>query len=180
MELLERIAAGDREAFRALVVAHAAPVSRYLQAIAPDVAEDALQEAFLSAWRHAGAFEGRGSVRSWLMTTARRSAFRLRGRHPEVPLDDGAETLGVDAGWGSAQVGFARALESRELLDAGLRTLSTTDREAVVLVDVLGHEYDEACAVTGLSLAAFKSRLHRARLRLMAALRPRVEESHGD
>lgn len=98
--------------------------------------------------------------------------------------DDSADdaTLAAQAGWGHAPqpASFAKALESRELLQLGLASLSPTDREAVMLVDVLGDDYDEACAVTGLSLAAFKSRLHRARLRLLAALRPHVTEVPHD
>jgi RNA polymerase sigma-70 factor, ECF subfamily len=179
--LLARIAAGDRTAFRALVVAHSAAVGRYLRVFAPDVGDDALQEAFLAAWRHAGQFGDRGSVRGWLMTTGRRAALRLRSREvasEELSSEPGVDALGEAAGWGRASdpAAFARALESRELLHRGLEALSTTDREAIVLVDVLGHEYDEACAVTGLGLGAFKSRLHRARLRLIAALRAHVPE----
>lgn len=179
---MRRVAAGDRAAFRSLVVAHSAAVGRFLHALAPDVADDALKEAFLAAWKHAGDSEGRGSVRSWLITSGRRAALRLRPK--ETVRDDSADdaTLAAQAGWGHAPqpASFAKALESRELLQLGLASLSPTDREAVMLVDVLGDDYDEACAVTGLSLAAFKSRLHRARLRLLAALRPHVTEVPHD
>ena len=94
------------------------------------------------------------------------------GPRPEdlVPLD----ALGVAAGWGAEpSVDPREALLDQDRVERALATLAAHDREALLLKDVEGFRNDEAAALLGLDLAAFKSRLHRARLRFLAAL-------HGD
>jgi len=174
--LLARAAAGDRGAFEAFAERHRPAALRYLRALTRSaVAEDALQEALLAAWRGAGGFRGSGSARAWLFTIARNALFReLRpaGPRPEdlVPLD----ALGVAAGWGAEpSVDPREALLDQDRVERALATLAAHDREALLLKDVEGFRNDEAAALLGLDLAAFKSRLHRARLRFLAAL-------HGD
>jgi RNA polymerase sigma-70 factor, ECF subfamily len=173
-ELLARSAAGNREAFDAFVLRHRVGLGIYLRSLSRDAStEDALQEAFLSAWRHAGSFRGEGSARAWVLAIARNALFKKLkpavGPTPEdlVPLD----VLGRAAGWGAEPSEDPREmLLDQDAVQRALARLGETDREALLLKDVEGLRNDEAAALLGMELAAFKSRLHRARLRFIAAL----------
>ena len=175
-ELLSRTAAGERAAFDAFVARHERAVFRFARAATESsaAAEDVLQETFLAAWRAAGSFEGRSAARTWLLTIARNQAWHHRERASRLPVDDGAELpeLGEAAGWGaeSPEAGALRS-ERRALLARALEALAPEEREVLVLRDLEELTGEEAAAALGLSLAATKSRLHRARLRLAAELR---------
>ncbi|MCB1009442.1 MAG: RNA polymerase sigma factor [Acidobacteria bacterium] len=171
--LLARAAAGDRKAFDAFVERHQSALYRFALALGatPEEGEDLIQETFLAAWRGASGFRSEGSARSWLFTTARRRYWRHRSRR-EVDLRPLAE-LGEEAGWGVS--GLAQQLaprwEDRLTLAAVFESLTDSDREVLVLVDLEGFSLTEAATNLEISLPALKSRLHRARLHLAAALR---------
>lgn len=178
---LSRAASGDGAAFEALVQAHQAAVYRFLvaQASSPQDAEDALQETFLAAWRAAASFHGAGSARGWLLTIARNALARIHRRRAGQPgqfesLDD----LGCQAGWGTVPAGdpLLEALARRDLVERALARLPPAEREVVILRDVEGIPGEEVARITGVSLPAMKSRLHRGRLRLAAELE---ELRHG-
>lgn len=142
-------------------------------------AEDALQEAFLAAWRAAGSFAGTGSARAWVLTIARNALhrrYRRRAGEPAdvIPLD----RLGEKAGWGAIDSpdALVERLEDRALLERALARLSEADREVLVLRDLEEFGGEETARLLGVTVAAVKSRLHRARLRLAAHLR---EEQHA-
>jgi len=146
-------------------------------------AEDVTQEALLRAFSSADTFDpSRGSLRTWLLAIVRHAAFeQLRDqRRAAVPLEPTADSeplieLGVAAGWGvDPERELARA-EEREILARALASLAPADREVVVLRDLEGLSLDEVARVIGMEVRAAKSRLHRARLRLVAALRA-IEE----
>jgi RNA polymerase sigma-70 factor (ECF subfamily) len=174
-ELLKRTAAGDREAFDVIVTRHQAAVFRFARAATegPAAAEDVLQETFLSAWRAAGTFQGRSAVRTWLLTIARNQAWHHRERAGRLPVDDvPLPELGEAAGWGSEspEDGVLRS-ERRDRLAGALAALAPEEREVLVLRDLEELTGEETAAALGIGLAAMKSRLHRARLRLAAELR---------
>lgn len=180
-DLLESSASGDGAAFEQFVGRHQASVYRFIKTLAGSDAdaEDAFQETFLAAWRSAETFRGEGDARAWILTIARNAVRRQHRRRVGEPaeflsLDD----LGRQAGWGTdptADTLLAR-LEDRTLLERGLSRLSAEDREVLILRDLEGFSGEEVAEMTGLTLPAAKSRLHRARLRLTAALR---EELHA-
>ena len=174
-DLIALAAAGDHSAFELLVERHAAAVLRLVTAMTgdPTTAEDALQQAFLSAYRHAGSFRAEASVRTWLLTIARNAAYKLQAkRGREDLMEEPLMELGVEAGWGSANPeALAIAAEQKDLLRRALHTLSYDDQEVLVLRDIEGLRGLEAAEVLGIGERALKSRLHRARLRLAVALR---------
>lgn len=175
VELLRACGAGDRAACAEIVRLHQASVWRFCRMITRDeaLAEEVLQETFLAALRGAPGFAG-GSVRGWLLTIARHALARLhRRRVGEPAVHEPIEQIAVAAGFGSPEADAMRA-EAREQLEAALHRLSDSDRELVLLRDVEGLEGAEVAALVGLPLATMKTRLHRARLRLMAALREEV------
>ena len=175
-ELIRAAAAGDRTAFGELVVRHQASVHRFARALtgSPAAAEDVLQETFLAAWRHARTYRGESSLRSWLLTIARRQSFHLRRRPAdESSSDDSLEQLAQAAGFAdeAGPERAAMAAQRRARLSAALEALPPEDTEVLLLRDVEEFSGEETAGTLGLTMAAMKSRLHRARLRLAAALR---------
>jgi RNA polymerase sigma-70 factor (ECF subfamily) len=177
-ELIALASTGDRDAFAAIVGRHAAAVLRLARAMSADdaTAEDVVQETFLNAFRAAATYRpGVASVRTWLFAIARNEARRAR-RVREQPVaevdDDSLLELGVEAGWGHelAEHALGRA-EETELLASALASLGPDDREILVLRDLESLAGEAVAELVGLGLPAMKSRLHRARLRLLAALR---------
>ena len=183
-DLIALAAAGDRDAFDVIVVRHEARVFRLARALTADVAdaEDVLQQTFLSAWQAASRFRGEASLATWLLTIARNAAFQHRSHRNRLPLDDTPlEELGIRAGWGgpNPEALAVRAQQRARLVEAFAR-LAPEDRQVLTLRDVEGLRGEEAAAVLGVALAAMKSRLHRARLRLAAELRqeePRARQA---
>lgn len=178
-ELFRLSAEGDRAAFAVLMDRHGGAVYRFLLSLgaAPQDAEDGLQECFLSAWRGAGSFQGKGSARSWLFSIARNAHLRHhRRRAGEPERMESLEVLGAQAGWG-ATAGFDDRFEVAEEVRWALHQIPEDEREVVVLRDLEGLSGDETAEMLELSLPAMKSRLHRGRLRLMAVMRGEVEHA---
>lgn len=175
-ELIAATARGEHAAFALLFERHARGVLAVARALAPEHAEDVVQETFASALRAIGTYRpGEGGARSWLFAITRNAARRTHRRAREVSTDPSDETslleLGRAAGWGHDAEDALGRLEDAERIARAIASLAAEEREVVLLRDVERLEGEETAALLGLSLAAMKSRLHRARLRLMAALR---------
>lgn len=177
---LERVAGGDRSAFEPFVRRHEGAVLRYIRTRTsdPDVAEDALQETFIAAWRGARTFRGNGSARAWLLTIARnavRRQYRRTAGQPEAhePLEAAAVAdVAAGAGWGrDSNDRWNDRIAAREVVARGFERLSSDDREILLLRDLEGVGNEEVADMLELSVAAVKSRLHRARLRFMESVR---------
>ncbi len=178
--LLARSAAGDPAAFDVLVVRHAASVLRLIRfRVGDTAAEDVLQQTFLAAWRAAPGFRGDAQVKTWLFTIARNTAAKARDRAQRSPVADvPIDTLGVEAGWGSEDPEtMALAAERRDLLRAAFDTLDDEAREVLTCRDLEGLSGEETAALLGVSVAAMKSRLHRARMTLAARVRGEVRRA---
>lgn len=173
--LIERARGGDTAAFEALVERHQDAVFRFARTLTRDDAraEDALQETFLAALTALPAWRAESSLRTWLLVIARNACHRAHRRDREVATDDeDLGPLGAAAGWGCEDPETALGVrETREAVSRALDTLDDDDRALLVLREVEGLTGDETAAVLGLTTAAMKSRLHRARLRFAAALR---------
>ncbi|MFO0548314.1 MAG: sigma-70 family RNA polymerase sigma factor [Polyangiaceae bacterium] len=171
-ELIARASAGDRASFGVLVERHGSALLSLARAIAGDsLAPDVVQDGLLAAFRSASTYRpGASSVRTWLFAIVRHTALRARRTREEPVADvESLETLGVRAGWGADD-----ALAHHEELDVlarALASLAVADREVLVLCDVEGLTPVAAAGVVGIEPRALKSRLHRGRLRLMAAMR---------
>lgn len=172
--LLALTAGGDGVAYAALVERHQGRVYRFLvRLLPPAAAEDALQETFLRVLQRAGSFRGEGSVLSWLLGIAKNEARMLSRK--SVAIDRTAaslETLGAEAGWGQeSPEDLAALVDRREALERGLAQLDPSEREVLLMRDVLSLSGEETAAALGITVASMKSRLHRARLRLLAVLK---------
>jgi RNA polymerase sigma factor (sigma-70 family) len=175
LALVRRTAAGDASAFSRLARRHQAAVYRFASALVPEgsEAEEVLQEAFLAARRTARRYQEEVPVRTWLLALARQVAHRRHPRRTAAPLDvPSLRELGRAAGWGRPDDNpFADRLFDRRRLAETLAALPPEDREILILRDLEGLSGEEAAAVAGLSVAVAKTRLLRARLRLIAKLK---------
>lgn len=172
-ELVRAAQAGDTGAFEELVRRHADRLHAVVRRLVdhPDEAEEITQEAFLRAWRSIGGFKGEAAFSTWLYRIAVNEAHRRRERRPgplrETSIEDQvAEPR--EPGPGPARVAEHRAL--RTALEQAIAALDPPLRIPLVLRDVEGLPTAEAAAALELSEAAFKSRLHRARLAVRSAV----------
>ena len=130
-------------------------------------AEDVAQDAFLSAYRAFDRFRGESRVTTWLYRIATNAALmRLR----KTKLARSLTHTGIDdlevPDWSQTPERAAQNSELQDKLRQGLDRLEPDLRAAVVLRDVQGLSNAEAAEVLDLSVAALKSRLHRARVTL--------------
>jgi RNA polymerase sigma-70 factor (ECF subfamily) len=176
--LIGRIAAGDPSAFDRLVRRHQAAVYRFARAAAPGDGDavEILRETFLAARRAAARHRDETSARPWLLALARQTIDRLCPRSREADLTSLRE-LARAAGWRSEGDGALDIPEENgSAVEAAFAALPPEDREILTLCDREYFTLDEAARVTGLPDTAVRTRLHRARLRLLARLR---EGAHG-
>jgi len=184
-ELIVRARAGDEDAFAELVMLHGARVYGALRhfGLNENEADEVAQEVFLRAWRGLARFEERAQFSTWLYRIAMNEAYRRRSRRalPRAAADPGREDPIVALPESPALGPEAQTLsrEFEQTLDRALAELPAQWRDAVVLRDIEGLSTEEAAEIMGVRQAAFKSRLHRGRMRLRALLEPYVglEES---
>ena len=177
--LVIRAQAGDRGAFEELVRRHADRLYAVARGfgLSSDAAQEVTQEAFLRAWHSLGSFRGDARFLTWLyrigLNEARRRARRDAAR-PFARSLDNADAIEPRDVREEPYTQVAHA-ELRQALAAAVRALPTKYRAPLILRDIEGLSSVDAAAVLGLSEAALKSRLHRAR----AAVRRGVEERLG-
>lgn len=172
---------GDLDSFNSLILHYQDSVFNTALRILgdEDLAQDAAQEAFISAFRGIPSFRG-GSFKAWITRTVINACYdelRRQKRRPTTPLEpetrDGEEMDSpkwlADPNMTPAEKSEADELE--HAIQHCLDTLPTNFRTAVVLADIQGLDYSEVAAASRVPLGTIKSRLARARLRLRECLR---------
>ncbi|HEY0717134.1 MAG TPA: sigma-70 family RNA polymerase sigma factor [Streptosporangiaceae bacterium] len=170
--LLAAVAAGDDAALRELFARHAPWLAARLRSVLPaaDV-EDVLQETFLAVWRGAKSYRPEGAAGGWTWGIARRQAALLLRRRGTATLPLPA-LVAADEGTAADP---AQAAVSRADLERAVNALGpagSAAREIWRLVYVEDRPVAEVAQLTGLPEGTVKSRAHRARRLLRAALRP--------
>jgi RNA polymerase sigma factor (sigma-70 family) len=179
--LIQSAKKGNLDAFNELVLAYQDLVyHRALMLMGePESAEDAAQEAFLSAFRKLSGFRG-GSFKAWLVRIVTNACYdELRRRKNRTPLslepvnNEGEE---YEAGnWMIDQNASPEEqlehTEQRHHLQAALDRLPPYFRDSVIMVDVYEMDYTEAAAALGVPRGTLQSRLSRGRRHLAAMLR---------
>lgn len=176
-DLLQRIAAGQAEAFAVLFRRRRAAVYRFALHMtgAPASAEDVTQDVFLAVMRDAGRYDpDRSGVTAWLCGIARNHARRrLERDRATVAFDQDDDTE-----WPSGDVGPLEDLtraQGVEALRKAILTLPVRYREAVVLCDLQELSYAAAADVLGCAVGTVRSRLHRGRALLASKLSARIK-----
>jgi RNA polymerase sigma-70 factor, ECF subfamily len=193
---LDAIKAGDEAAFEAMITRYHGPLLRMAMAYVRDhgVAEDVVQETWLTFLRTLDRFEGRSSLKTWIFgilmniaKTRRRKESRIlpfasffqRDGSPSGRSTVDPHRFGSDGMWASPPSAWtnlpeAAALnqEALEQVKSAIGALPERLREVVILRDVAGLESDEVCRLLAISAANQRVRLHRGR----AAVRRMLEE----
>jgi RNA polymerase sigma-70 factor (ECF subfamily) len=178
--LLERVQAGDRDALGTLIERHQAQIFRFGMKMCRnrEDAEDVVQDTLLAAARTIHGFRGASSVSTWLYSIARSFCIKKRRRskfapeHHESLESDGARDAQALADPGRTPEEHAQAAQLEAALSEAIGGLEEKYRETLVLRDVEGLTAPQVAEITGLSVAAVKSRLHRARATLRDRLGP--------
>jgi RNA polymerase sigma-70 factor (ECF subfamily) len=181
-DLLEAARQGDADALDALLRQYQPQVYRFGMKMCrdPEAARDILQDTLLAAARTLAGFRAESSLSTWLFTIARSFCIKKRRRRASAPrvVSLEAEPASVRAVADRA-ADPERRLADHEVavaLDAAIDALDPQYREALVLRDVEGLSAEDTARVTGVTVAAIKSRLHRARRsvrdRLVSRLAP--------
>jgi RNA polymerase sigma-70 factor (ECF subfamily) len=173
-ELVGRARAGDVVAFERLAGAHTDRLYAVLLRLVGDrgVAEDVLQETLLRAWRGIERFQGRSLFFTWLYRIAVNEANRALEKRSRaggsVQIDEG--TVHLPAPAVEEPENLAERRELHRALEAAISELRPSYRTALVLRDIEGLSTRDAAAIAGVGEAAFKSRLHEARLKVRAMI----------
>jgi RNA polymerase sigma-70 factor, ECF subfamily len=183
-ELAARAAAGDADAFEALVGRHEARVYRLAYRLTGNEADarDVLQEAFLAAYRGLVSFRGAARFSTWLYRITTNAALmhrRARRRRPTESLDEYLPRFDENGRHAPEAAELRVASRADDLLDekrlaqqarAALERLPDLYREAFVLRDLEELDTGEVAEFLGVDAATVRQRVHRARLMLRGYL----------
>jgi len=182
--LLEGLRRGDDDAYETLVRENSgrmlAVARRYLRSEEP--ARDAVQEAFVSAFRAIARFQGGSSLSTWLhriVVNACLMKLRSGRRHAETSIeellpqfDETGHRVSVEEDWSeSAETALSRG-QTRDVVRAAIERLPENYRTVLILRDIEEISTAEAAAMLNTTPTAVKVRLHRARQALRTLLAP--------
>jgi len=162
-QLIKAAQAGDHESIVAVLDGAHSHVRRFADHLCatPQDAEDAAQEALIILYRKIGTLRATGALASWMFRIVRNECLRrarvLVERHEPEPLAISAEDEAI------------RRLEAG-LVAQAIQELPDVQRRVLIMRDVLGHPGRTTAEALGLSTAAMKSNLHRARSALRLSL----------
>jgi RNA polymerase sigma-70 factor, ECF subfamily len=174
--LVERAQAGESAAFQALFERHVVAVRRFVRDLVrePHAADDATQEAFARAHAQLDKLADHDRFKPWMLGIARNVAFEVRRVRVHEPLEDDDEGV-PDAVIPSPNPEAAlldQELEKHFIEALGL--LSPRRRAALLMRVDHGLSYEEIGAEFGWSIPTVKNEIHRARLKVRAALVPHL------
>jgi RNA polymerase sigma factor (sigma-70 family) len=179
-ELVHGIAANDHAAFERLMRRYNSRLFRVARAILKDdaEAEDAVQDAYLEAYRHIGEFRGQSRVATWLTRIAINQALMRLRRHKRervvvpFPGERGASTVTPEVVDRKAESPAAATLraEIRNVVESRIDELPAAFRAVFVMRDVEEMTVQETAECLGIPAATVRTRLFRARALLRAAL----------
>ncbi|MBI5177655.1 MAG: sigma-70 family RNA polymerase sigma factor [Nitrospinae bacterium] len=181
-EAVNRFKTGDKAAFDELMSRYEGRIFGFLQRMCGggERAKDMVQETFLTAYRYLAGFRGDASFKTWLYKIASTSCLKSKRRRKAepshhlslddlIPTDEEVKDL-TASNWYNAPVDDLLTRELNEHIDRSLMKLAEPYRLVFVLRDVEGLSAEETAKALGISVAAVKSRLHRARLFLRKEL----------
>jgi RNA polymerase sigma-70 factor, ECF subfamily len=172
VELVRRAQQDDERAFGELVTRYESKVYSLAMKMLrnPEDAEDVLQETFLRAYRGIKSFKGNSTFSTWIYRiTANSALMRLRKKQlPQVSIEDSdeRETPISIVDWAPGPVEQLLNQEMQRVMDEAIETLPPEFRQVFILRDVEELSNADVAEILDLSVAAVKSRLHRARLKV--------------
>ena len=167
-ELLRRVSAGDRDAFRDLYLRYHRRLARFLTRLTNryEDAEEIINDTLWIVWQRAGEFRNASRVSTWIMGIAYRRALNMIRRastHERAMRLEIAETE-------AAVSDSAQALEQRQLLDSGLAELPLEQRLVLEFTYYLDHSCEEIAEIMDCPVNTVKTRMFNARRKLRTIL----------
>jgi RNA polymerase sigma-70 factor, ECF subfamily len=175
--IVDRVLAGDREAFRALVEREGPGVVRACNRVLADLheAEDAAQEAFVTAFGALATWRRDGPFGAWLTRIAVRIAIRrAQKRKPVAWIDPGNPGLALDVAGGVDPAAVTLSAERDGAVRRALADLDEPYRETVSLRYFGELSLNEIADLTGRPLGTVKTHLHRGLIRMKTSLEGRA------
>jgi RNA polymerase sigma-70 factor (ECF subfamily) len=171
LQLLQRTARGDREAFQRLYFLFHRRLTRFLLRVTrrPDVTEEVINDTMLVVWQRAGDFRGESHLSTWIMGIAyRRALKRLSSERRTVRASDAdGQSASPDA---QTLADLAQRAELVDWLDAAFAQLSPEHRLTIQLTYLLGMSCEEIANITECPVSTVKTRMFYARQRLRELL----------
>ena len=166
--LLERIVAGDRDAFRALYLVYHKRLGRFLLRFLRrhDLVEEVINDTLYAVWCKAREFRGESRLSTWIFGIAYRKAMKAVRKDSREPRGGEAD----DPPPLTTQDPSERQRELRESLDRALATLPPPQRMVIELAYFVGHSCEEIAAITSTPVNTIKTRMFHARERLRGLL----------
>ncbi len=184
--IVDAVLAGDRDAFRRLVDRESVGVVRACHRVLGDLhaAEDAAQEAFVTAYRSLSTWRGDGPLGAWLTRIAVRIALREAGKRKTVrwrdagtpgaeasdPVDRAVDRASIDAAARTDPSSLVIRAEGATDVRTALASLAEPYREVVTLRFFGELSLEEIATQTGRPLGTVKTHLHRGLLRLRESM----------
>ena len=172
VELLERVAGGDREAFRELYAGYYHAVLRFIYRITGQLesAQEGVNDVMLVVWRSCSRFERKSKVATWIMGIAYRKGLKLLSNSKRW---DERFKAGTIEEWNepSAPDGeLSNRGDLRDLLEHGMRQLPPQQRAVVELTYFYGYSYEEIANIVDCPVNTVKTRMFHARANLKMLL----------
>ncbi|MCX7419919.1 MAG: sigma-70 family RNA polymerase sigma factor [Planctomycetia bacterium] len=189
--LIAALRAGEDSAFETLVRRYGGRMLSVARRLIgdDDHAQDALQDAFLSAFNALATFDGRSKISTWLhriVVNAALMRLRSQKRHPEQSIDDLLPAFKADghqeapvARWKDSGESTSDRAEAQALVRQQIEKLPETYRTVLLLRDIEEHDTETVAQMLEISVAAVKVRLHRARQALRTLLDPVFGEQYS-
>ena len=166
-ELLTRVAARDREAFKQLYHIYHRRLSRFLMRLTrhPEIAEEIINDTLWIVWRKAPEFRHGSLVSTWIFGIAYRRGLKTLQRQPPpaCDIDDESEAVADDD--------VQPAYERSDWLERALAQLPVNQRAVLELSYYLGHSCEEISQIMDCPVNTVKTRMHKARLKMKMLLR---------
>lgn len=185
-DLVTRLRAGDPTAFEEMVRSHMPRLLRVARRmlVSEEDARDAVQDAFLAAFRSIASFESNAMLSTWLhriVVNASLMKLRTRRRKPEEDIEqflprfrEDGHQLEPSLAWNETAESLLEKSETRAIVRSAIDRLPQTYRQVLLLRDIEELTTEETATALEISPNAVKIRLHRARQALRAQLDPLV------
>jgi len=186
--LIARLRRGEDAAFEELIRAYGGRLLAVARRFLPveEDARDAVQDAFLSAFRAIESFQGQARLSTWLhriVVNAALMKLRSRSRKPEVLIEDLLPDFLEDGHMASPAVEWRKPADDpversqlRALVLDSIHRLPEAHRNVLILRDIEELDTEETAEILGTSANAVKTRLHRARQALRGLLEPQLRK----
>lgn len=175
-KIIRKAAAGDRLAFRQLVLDNSHAMFRLAWRLTCDesAAEDIVQESFIKAWRKLGDFRMQSSFRSWLHRITVNTAMDYLRKQSNRKQFEAEESGWEHETHGSPAPRHDLQIDIRNQTQAAMMNLSETERMALMLRHFEGHSINEIAQILDLTTGACKQAIFRAVKKMRVELRPLV------